>query len=126
MNFRTHNGTMTIRSRVTGEHRTLRCSTEMWEDGKPHRVVGLLIGPDNTHDYLAFAFAGFDGIRVWPRYADNKVYQWLAKAAAHPEDYTNQAEFLEEGRCRRCNRLLTNPESIASGLGDVCRSKWGE
>lgn len=26
-------------------------------------------------------------------------------------------------RCRRCNRKLVNPESIARGIGDTCRRK---
>lgn len=26
-------------------------------------------------------------------------------------------------RCRRCNRKLKNPESIARGIGDTCRRK---
>jgi len=32
--------------------------------------------------------------------------------------------FLEhEGRCGKCGRTLTTPESIKSGLGPVCRGK---
>lgn len=26
-------------------------------------------------------------------------------------------------RCRRCNRKLTNPDSIRRGIGDTCRRK---
>ena len=29
---------------------------------------------------------------------------------------------MSEVRCRRCNRRLTNPKSIARGVGPVC---WG-
>jgi len=27
---------------------------------------------------------------------------------------------MSETRCRRCNRLLTNPKSISRGVGPVC------
>lgn len=36
--------------------------------------------------------------------------------AALPERYRIQ----HEGRCGKCGRSLTNPESIASGIGPVC------
>jgi hypothetical protein len=32
----------------------------------------------------------------------------------------DQVEFWHEGRCGRCNRLLTVPDSIARGIGPEC------
>ena len=31
----------------------------------------------------------------------------------------------ETGRCSCCGRELTNPESIARGIGPICAAKWG-
>lgn len=34
-----------------------------------------------------------------------------------------EAELAGAGRCKRCGRPLTDPESIAAGIGPDCRSK---
>jgi hypothetical protein len=34
-----------------------------------------------------------------------------------------EEELADAGRCRRCGRLLTDPASIAVGLGPDCRAK---
>ena len=31
----------------------------------------------------------------------------------------------ETGSCCMCNRELTNPDSIAAGIGPICASRWG-
>jgi hypothetical protein len=36
-----------------------------------------------------------------------------------------QLHGLQTGNCSCCNRELTNPESVALGIGPICRSKWG-
>lgn len=37
----------------------------------------------------------------------------------------NKYDFYHEGTCGRCGRPLTDPESIQSGIGPVCRGKMG-
>ena len=32
-------------------------------------------------------------------------------------------EFLFSGTCRKCNRELTNPESIREGIGPICAGR---
>jgi hypothetical protein len=34
-----------------------------------------------------------------------------------------EADLAAAGRCRRCGRTLTDPESVAAGLGRDCRRK---
>lgn len=34
-----------------------------------------------------------------------------------------EAELVAAGRCRRCGRLLTDPESVSRGIGPDCESK---
>ncbi len=38
----------------------------------------------------------------------------------------DQLEIWHEGRCGRCNRKLTVPESVASGFGPECIGKIGQ
>jgi hypothetical protein len=127
------NGTHTIQNRETGEHRTFRIRTQP-DDAKfapGARIVGILTGPDNTSDYKQFGFVTDDGINVWRKYrgADKRsAYEWYATmlwalgtdpASAWHEKYT----ILTEGRCCRCNRKLTEPTSIRTGIGPVCAGR---
>lgn len=119
----THNGIITIKSRTTGEHRTLRIHTQP-KDAKfaaGERVAEILSGPDNTGDYRGFAFVKSDGsVCLWKKYQDSDFYQWIARFLRHPERFLNKVEINFEGKCRRCNRDLTTPESVASGIGPTC------
>lgn len=119
----THNGIITIKSRSTGEHRTIRIHTQA-ADAKfaaGERVAEILSGPDNTSDYRGFAFVKSDGsVHLWKKYQDSDFYCWLARFLRHPERFLNKVEISFEGKCRRCNRDLTTPESAAAGIGPIC------
>lgn len=133
----THNGIVTVTSLESGEHRTLRVRTEHWpqrnQDGSPKvdekgdvitkavRVAGLLTGPDNETHYTGFAVVSDDGrVNLYHKYRDSETYGWYRKFLMHPERYTRKVSINFEGRCRRCNKLLTTEESVARGLGSKC------
>lgn len=126
------NGTFTIRHKATGEHRTIRIKTsrsKRFMEGK--RIVSLLTGPSNTNDYTPFAFVNDEGtqIHVWRKYRKDKgqLSKWqriaaILTACAHGfESAFDKYEFEESRHCIRCNRLLTDPESIRVGIGPICR-----
>lgn len=121
--IRTHNGFVTMLSKKTNEHRTFR----IWSQGKDSkfmpgkRLLGLLVGSDNESDYRSFGVLGDDGqIHLWKKHQGDKFFQWAAMALMNPERFTDRVEFSFDARCRKCNRLLTCPESVASGIGPVC------
>lgn len=129
-----HNGEITITNPATGGHRTLRIRTIL-DDGplRGQRVVELLTGPDNETDYTSFGFV-IDGgrVSVWRRYRGEggQRSQWerLAALLMDPAHYQAKgAIYTVSGRCRKCNRLLTDETSCATGLGPVCggRSRGG-
>lgn len=131
---RIFNGCYTIQNQKTGEHRTFRIRTQpndaRFAPGK--RVVALLSGPDNTSDYQPFGFVNDDGIHVWRKYKAvlgplHTAYQSYAGmlwdlAAVGPKSRTAKAgyQLLAEGACLRCNKLLTNPVSLSTGIGPKC------
>ena len=123
---KTHNGTMTIRNPKTGGHRTLRVRTETWNKGKDnestHRVVSLLTGSNNEADYTRFGFVADDGtVRVWKKYRGTAFDQYGSMLNHQKRWESNHGlEFLFATTCRVCNRKLTTPESIESGIGPVC------
>lgn len=115
------NGTYTMKNLETGEHRIFRIRTQP-DDAKfapGERVVALLTGPDNRKDFTGFGFVKDDGIRVWRRakVKDAPMYAWMLW---NFEQLMDRYEMFAEGRCLRCNRPLTVPESIQRGVGPVC------
>ena len=118
-----HNGKLTIRNPKTNGYRTFSIRTQKddarFAPGK--RIVALLNGPDNTKNYQSFGFVRKNGTislflskstGVWKKHDDMIV---------SPLFYPS-AEYLFEGHCRVCNRLLT-PDSIKAGIGPTCQKK---
>jgi len=125
------NGIYTIKSSKTGDHRTFKISTqsEKAEFAPGKRVVSLFTGSDNTADehYTGFAFIDDNGIAVWTKkqadglwtkYAD--MLWTLALDGAFSPWADKGYTIMGEGRCIRCNRLLTEPNSIKTGIGPIC------
>lgn len=124
------NATFTIRSIATGNRYTYKV---VKADPKPGVAetwfVKRLFGSNNENDYR---YAGFvrDGQFVLGRNssADDpsvKAVAWyLACILAGKEP--PKVEFAHAGRCGRCGRLLTVPESIASGFGPECLARIHE
>lgn len=132
--FKTHNGTVTIENPATGQHRTFQVRTQTFGEGdkaEEKRVVALLEGPDNTSDYRPFAFVDETNghVFVWRRFrgepGEPSAWEKFAKLLTQPEHFQESRglEYLFEGRCRRCGRALTTPESIKSGIGPICAGK---
>lgn len=125
--MRSHNGTITLRSFRTGEHRTVRIHTQPRDaDFMPgKRLVELLTGPDNTSDFRSFGVLSDDASRVflWKRHHGSQFFEWVARFLVNPDGMGWQVEYFFEGRCRVCNRPLTTPESIESGIGPVCAER---
>lgn len=123
------NATLTIRSRSTGTRFTYRFVRP--DDGPSPRErptwCRVLTGPDNTRDYT---YAGtYWSSRGWtppkkpgfnPETPSARGLRWLLRHLDDPHTL-EQAEFWHEGRCGRCGRKLTVPESIASGFGPECQ-----
>lgn len=134
MNSRTvkiHNGTYTVTS-PKGTHRTFSIRTVQKGNLKDSRILSLLTGPDNTRDYTGFAFVNDDGIKVWHRHDNNpdwgkygKLLWSLATEGQNSPYYVMGYRLLIEGKCLVCNRKLTEPESITTGIGPECRKRIG-
>jgi hypothetical protein len=99
-------------------------------DTAPH-FISLLSGPDNTSDYryMATIFSGKD-LR-WTRKSTVNSDTPSGKAFAWAWGKLIQGvmpaglEVWHEGRCGKCGRRLTVPESILTGLGPECSAVAG-
>lgn len=118
----------TLRSAKTGTRFTYRVNES--KDGNVF-FVGVLNGSDNegSYAYVAYIRRGvlFHGGRKAKVSREAPSFVALAwtwrKLCANvmPE----QLEIWHAGRCCRCARTLTVPESIASGIGPECANKRG-
>jgi hypothetical protein len=119
--------TVTVVSKATGTRFTYKVSAPRSEgpDAKV-RFVGVLSGPDNTSDYRYLGYLRKQGggwqychggrkARITEVAPSAKAFEWFWRHADSPK-----VEVLHAGRCGRCNRQLTVPESIETGLGPVC------
>jgi len=113
---------LTLVSMKTGTRFTYRVTKGKTDDA-PH-FVAILNGRENTRDYQFIGTIFADGTyrhgrksRVTPDAPSAKGFAWVWAHLARGEI---GVEIWHEGRCGRCGRPLTVPESIASGIGPVC------
>lgn len=116
-------------SNPDGEHYTFKISHKE----KTPFFVSVLTGPDNLSDYtyLGIYHPGNKAVILTKKskYKEGttpvKVIRWaiekVVAGEAPPEGYSIQ----HEGRCCRCGRVLTTPESIEAGIGPECIKKVG-
>lgn len=121
----------TIVSRKTGTRFTYRVTQGDPRGNRPAPFfVGLLAGPNNTRDYTYLGCVFDDrrdrlnltkASRAGDEAPSVKAFRWLLKCVEAGN--TSSITFYHEGHCARCGRLLTVPESRATGFGPVCITK---
>jgi hypothetical protein len=127
------NAYFTLRSVTTGVRYTFRVSmAEPTEQNNWKKLwfVALLAGPENTEDYVYMGVVRDNVFRLTAKskYNENttpvKAFRWFFEKLVQGT-ISEQVEFWHSGRCGRCGRALTVPESVAAGLGPECRGKMG-
>lgn len=121
---RSHNGTITVKNPTTGQHRTFRIRTQK-KDSKfapGRRVLSLLTGSNNETSFMPFAFVENDGsVLIWNKHRGTQFHRLARLIQDLPGECERFGlEVSWSAKCRCCNRKLTTPESIASGIGPVC------
>jgi hypothetical protein len=110
-----------------------------WEKYGPSYFVKLLVGPDNSRDYTYMGM-----LKSHEDILHNTTIQVvkLTKASKFTNDSTpvqvfnfamrvlDQLQGLpagysiqHDGLCGRCGRHLTDPESLRTGMGPICRGE---
>jgi hypothetical protein len=123
------NATLTLVSKQSGNRFTFKFQRP--DSDAPNRPiwVRVLNGPDNENSY---EFVGTIWIQSNGSYmlvrgkstiqedaTSVKILNWFIRAINNGR-VLEQAEVWHEGRCGRCGRKLTVPESISSGYGPEC------
>lgn len=118
----------TLVSSKTGQRFTFRVRAPRQDSRVDYdadvRFVDVLVGPDNSSDYR-YLGAIRGGVFVVGRKSAVGADAPSAKAFAwfwsHVDD--PRVEVWHAGRCGRCGRQLTVPESVALGLGPECSGR---
>jgi hypothetical protein len=133
------NAYFTVRSLKTGTRYTYRvnrakCSRCGKEDcncwAYPTYFVSLLSGPDNTGDYTYLGMIRENVFRLTraSKMTDDsrpvKAFRWVIERIIRGE-LPPFTELWHEGRCGRCGRMLTVPESVERGIGPECAGRMG-
>jgi len=124
------NAYFTLRSLKTGKRYTYRVAVakDSRDTPTPLHFVSVLTGPDNSSDYTyigtirdrTFRWGKRGGLDA--KAPSVQAIEWaLAQLVAGR--LPTSLEVWHQGRCGRCGRLLTVPESIDRGLGPECAGK---
>jgi len=129
--------TMTLASNKTGNRFTYKITEadKKSPNDKPMFFVSALTGSDNENGFsylgiikeyndgkVNFSFAKPEKAKIKADAPSAKAFQWAISNILNMRK-PDSLDVWHEGRCGRCNRKLTVPESIESGLGPECASK---
>lgn len=116
------NATFTIESSKSGKRYTYKI--RQCQDNKKLYFVSLLRGSDNTSDYnylgiiINNTFKLTKKSRVTFNTPSVKVFNFFFQKRNKLEKVG--INIYHEGKCGKCGRKLTTPQSIKLGLGPVC------
>lgn len=124
------NATITLRSLKTGDRYTYKVAIKKAEatSEDPVYFVNLLRGPDNTGDFAYMGVLRRPGTfhltsksRVGRTAGSFRAMVWFLDAMRCGRAIlSDKLEVWHDGKCGRCGRKLTVPESVSVGLGPEC------
>lgn len=136
--FLAGNAYFTLKSKKTGTRYTYRVSRAKDKEDKPINLwfVSLLVGPDNYKNYTYIGVIRPNSKTEMPMPKDY-IFVTTGKSRLPAEakevkaiSYTIDClrslptapgvEIWHAGKCGRCGRMLTVPESIVAGFGPEC------
>lgn len=114
------NSTFTFKNKITENRFTFRVRKHNTND---IYFVSVLTQPD-TYTFIGSIFKeGNYRHSVKSKISSSaqsvKVFDYVLRKL-HTDSLSESIEVWHEGRCGRCNRKLTVPESIESGFGPEC------
>lgn len=93
--------------------------------------VSLLTGQDNENDYTYLGLLDKDtgGVRLTAKsqFKDDsrptKIVRWALQQVWRQAELPTGYQIRHNGKCCRCGRTLTTPESLTDGFGPECKKK---
>lgn len=114
------NATFTLESVATGTHFTYKVKAS--NDGRVH-FASVLTQPD-TYTYAgllsARGLSATHSSKIGSAAPSFRGLDWFMRNLD-----STQVKFRHAGKCGKCGRQLTTPESVDRGIGPECASKMG-
>jgi hypothetical protein len=127
------NATVTIKSIKSGARHTFKVTR--CDDDPSIYFVSRMTGSDNEADFHYLGLVRGVGMANEPEVFCHtrksppetsepfRAFAWFFAHLVRRGELPAQLELWHEGRCCRCGRKLTVPESIESGVGPECSKK---
>jgi hypothetical protein len=122
--------TFTLSSKRTGARYTYRASAVAPGGDRlaptNRFFLSLLTGPDNESNFTYLGLIEHDAFRLTAKSrlgedtAPVRAARFFCRRVLQDGVVPDELEVRHEGRCGRCNRKLTVPSSIDSGVGPEC------
>lgn len=118
----------TLVNKITGVRFTYLITQKTLKDGtKTPHFVSILMGNDNMQNYY-FVGTIFDKKTYVHSKKSNvsqnspsiKGIQYVVNKLNRLQSLDDSMEVYHIGRCGKCGRALTEPESVATGIGPIC------
>lgn len=120
-------GILVVKSRRSGKDYTYKIT------GRKSRKYGYSLVASYEKAYMDFNGCAYkdvtNRVRLFPSFTNTsseivKGAQYVLNALVQGQidKLTQQCEILHVGQCIKCNRPLTDADSIELGLGPVCRN----
>lgn len=119
----------TIKNTETGNRFTFKIQAD--KKKLPIHYVSFLWGSDNESNYQFFGTI-FDQKSYYFSKNHAKIkadatvalaFKWFFELLNSNSEFPTNIQIWHEGKCCRCGRKLTVPESIADGIGSECAKK---
>jgi hypothetical protein len=117
----------TLKSLKSGSRYTYKVTAPRDENKDDPNVlfVSVLTGSDNTHNYKYIGYIKKEefiyGVKSKIGFSAPSVIAFMYCFDLFKKGQENKLlEIWHEGKCCRCGRTLTVPESIESGIGPEC------
>lgn len=119
----------TVQSGRTGGHITYRVSKKEGNGKYPTAwFVSVLTGPENTRNYtfLGLLCPETGRVRLTRKSGfqedsqPTRVLRWALRIVWSNGSFPDGYSLHHEGRCGKCGRVLTVPESCSIGIGPEC------
>lgn len=141
--------TFTVQNNDTGEHRTfkIRKSDPTPQYPTPAWFVKIMHGTDNENHYRyvgklypedGYSYRGAQRVLVpaghvemtrASKFAEDsltvKAARWVMARVINQTQIPDCIEIRHAGKCGRCGRTLTTPESLDRGIGPECWQRMG-
>jgi hypothetical protein len=114
------NALFTLLNEETGNHVTFKVKKHKEDD---IWFVNTLSGHNYVHIGTCFSNKEFkvktNGF-INPDVQKVGIFNWMLEKFFHNQDKYPMIKVYHHGRCGACNKTLTTPKSIKSGIGPIC------